>query len=299
MDILHFDHVSMAVPELEPQLELLESLFGFKRDWEAPITQGDFRYMSMDIPGSEVGWEVMAPHGDEANLLRFLAGSGPGLHHLTMQVPDAEAAATQLEGFGIEPWGVPLDRQTWPWRETYIHPRRGGHGSLFQFYSLPDGGSWHSHDPGRWDDDGGDHTLGITTFLYVAHAHEDATMLGEWYERILGMQPAPTSTLPALESARAVGLAAPTRQVLWQAIEPNGAGSLRTFLDERGPGLHHVAFEVADWERVIAACAHHGIQLSAERAGESQGAGWKDAFIGPEGTGGIPARLVWREEAAG
>ena len=43
LDILHFDHVSMAVPELEPQLELLESLFGFKPDWEAPITQGDFR----------------------------------------------------------------------------------------------------------------------------------------------------------------------------------------------------------------------------------------------------------------
>ncbi len=122
-------------------------------------------------------------------------------------------------------------------------------------------------------------------------------MLREWYTRVFGMRPAAAATLPPLDGDRGITLDTPTGQMQWQLVEPSGAGSrLRTFIDERGPGLHHVAFEVGDWERTLAACAHHGIAISAERAGEAEGTKWRDAFIGPEETGGFLTRLIWRAD---
>jgi methylmalonyl-CoA/ethylmalonyl-CoA epimerase len=63
------------------------------------------------------------------------------------------------------------------------------------------------------------------------------------------------------------------------------------FLAKRGPGLHHVAFEVADLSAELARLRTEGAELidEAPRLGLF---GHQVAFVHPEATGGVLAELV-------
>ena len=63
------------------------------------------------------------------------------------------------------------------------------------------------------------------------------------------------------------------------------------FLDGRGPGMHHVAFEVDDVGEELARLRARGTSLVDERP--RRGAfGLEIAFIHPDSTGGVLAELV-------
>ena len=65
------------------------------------------------------------------------------------------------------------------------------------------------------------------------------------------------------------------------------------FLAKRGPGMHHVAFEVDDVAAELDRLAADGTQLIDERP--RQGLfGLEVAFVHPEATGGVLAELVSR-----
>jgi len=65
------------------------------------------------------------------------------------------------------------------------------------------------------------------------------------------------------------------------------------FLAKRGPGMHHVAFEVDDVGRELARLAAGGAELIDERP--RPGAfGLEVAFVHPDATGGVLAELVSR-----
>ena len=65
------------------------------------------------------------------------------------------------------------------------------------------------------------------------------------------------------------------------------------FLDRRGPGMHHVAFEVDDVGSELERLAADGTELIDERP--RQGAfGLEIAFVHPHATGGVLAELVAR-----
>jgi methylmalonyl-CoA epimerase len=65
------------------------------------------------------------------------------------------------------------------------------------------------------------------------------------------------------------------------------------FLERRGPGMHHVAFEVDDVEDELDRLAAAGTELIDARP--RQGAfGLEIAFVHPHATGGVLAELVER-----
>jgi methylmalonyl-CoA/ethylmalonyl-CoA epimerase len=63
------------------------------------------------------------------------------------------------------------------------------------------------------------------------------------------------------------------------------------FLAKRGPGLHHIAFEVADLGQELARLRAEGVQLidQSPRPGLF---GHQVAFVHPEATGGVLAEFV-------
>jgi methylmalonyl-CoA/ethylmalonyl-CoA epimerase len=63
------------------------------------------------------------------------------------------------------------------------------------------------------------------------------------------------------------------------------------FVAGRGPGLHHVAFEVDDVPSELARLAAAGERLVDERPRRGVG-GLRVAFVHPEATGGVLAELV-------
>ena len=63
------------------------------------------------------------------------------------------------------------------------------------------------------------------------------------------------------------------------------------FLTKRGPGMHHVAFEVADVRAAIGELADQGVELVDEEP--RQGLfGLEVAFLHPDAVGGVLSELV-------
>jgi methylmalonyl-CoA epimerase len=75
-------------------------------------------------------------------------------------------------------------------------------------------------------------------------------------------------------------------------LEPTGADTpVGRFLAKRGPGMHHVAFRVADVAAELERLRAEGVELidEAPRRGLF---GLQVAFVHPESTGGVLAELV-------
>lgn len=295
IDIQRIDHLSMAVEDLDPQVQFLESFLGFRRAGPAYESDG-FIGINLDVPGtSGVGFEVLMPNGPDSYLHRFLdSPHGPGLHHLALQVGDVDAANDAIRATGFEPWGdTGVRGEGGPERVSYIHPARGGHGFLFQLYG---GEPWHHAEP---FEDSAESTLGIIAFNHIAHAHPSREDLGDWYEQLLGFETvyrSPADRADMADFATRV-LEAPTEQMRVEVIQPTKPDSfIETFLERRGPSVHHLAVEVGDWDRAIGACLQHEIPIFGDRASETDGVPWREAFIHPRHTGGILLQFFWQAE---
>lgn len=135
--IKRLDHVCWAVHRLEDVLPLLTELMGMRVSGRWQNEEQGYRGLSLEVPGGTPGqagaqFELLEPLGEDSFLHRFLREHGPGLHHVTFEVEDIEAAAQAIRDYDIEPFqGV---RCFEGWAETYIHPKDSG-GVLFQFYT--------------------------------------------------------------------------------------------------------------------------------------------------------------------
>ena len=82
-----------------------------------------------------------------------------------------------------------------------------------------------------------------------------------------------------------------------ELIAPAGNPGLQRFLDKRGPGLHHVCFEVDDLDGALASLKAAGVPLIDEvpRPGAR---GHRVAFLHPAGTGGVLFELCATEHSS-
>lgn len=302
LEFTRIDHIGQVVSEVAPQVALLEGLFGFRqrRRWEN-VDRG-CRGVSLEVPGrTGVRWEVQAPLSEGSPLQRFLdSPRGPGLHHVAIQVSDVGAAAEELRRLGNEP--AVLGEH---WIETPIEPQPGGQGLLFRFFGPEvsgvcgdDGGVDDASSESPTAKSEGGPSLGIVAIDHVCHAYRDRDELGRWYERVLGMDEIYRTPDGEHSDLADLVLDIPATTLRWEVIQPVGEDSfMQRFLDTRGAAPHHVTFEVADWERAVAACAHHDIPTFDENQGETDGARWRDAFIHPKRTGGMLVQLFWEEQS--
>jgi methylmalonyl-CoA/ethylmalonyl-CoA epimerase len=74
-----------------------------------------------------------------------------------------------------------------------------------------------------------------------------------------------------------------------ELIEPIAAGTfLAQFIDEHGPGLHHVTLEVADLDAVAAAVEAAGFDVVDRQAFDT----WEEAFVSPRNAAGTLFQLM-------
>ncbi len=76
-----------------------------------------------------------------------------------------------------------------------------------------------------------------------------------------------------------------------ELLEPLGEGFLSRFLERRGEGLHHIAYEVEDLEAALRTLKEAGVQLIDE-APRRGSAGTRVAFVHPRGNRGVLTELV-------
>ena len=120
---------------------------------------------------------------------------------------------------------------------------------------------------------------------HVAIAHDDDPTCETALTSLIG-PPAHTEEGPGfLERMYELG---PTAV---QTLEATGDGIVRRSLDKRGPGLHHLAFEVDAIDRALADLAGRGVQL-IDREARAGGMGTRIAFVHPAAFGGVLVELV-------
>lgn len=127
--VRRMDHVCMAVWNVADQLPFLQDLLGMEVTGRFRIERERYAGVTLSVPGGGIEFELIEPLDGESFVAKFLRDRGPGLHHITLEVADAGAAAEDMRAHGIEPYqGVQGSEGH---RQTFIHPRDSG-GVLFQ-----------------------------------------------------------------------------------------------------------------------------------------------------------------------
>ena len=80
-----------------------------------------------------------------------------------------------------------------------------------------------------------------------------------------------------------------------ELIEPIGPGFVRTFLDKRGEGVHHITFLVRDIHAAVQAAIGAGLRVVDERYDHP---GWQEAFISPRSAFGTLVQLAQTDGAS-
>jgi methylmalonyl-CoA/ethylmalonyl-CoA epimerase len=108
-----------------------------------------------------------------------------------------------------------------------------------------------------------------------------------FYRDVLGMPEVP---LDDADGARIAGLAAGESLVELLEAE-SGDSPIGKFVAKRGPGIHHICFEVDDLDGTLARCRAAGIRLIDEtpRLGAE---GKRIAFLHPGATAGVLVELT-------
>lgn len=126
----------------------------------------------------------------------------------------------------------------------------------------------------------------------IAHVGVAVTSLTEalaFYRDVLGLEPREPD---AADGATVVSLPFGGPQV--ELLEPSSPDSpIAKFIAKRGPGIHHICFEVDDLDAALARCRAAGYRLVDETP--RRGAhGRRIAFVHPKATGGILLELTAR-----
>ena len=111
----------------------------------------------------------------------------------------------------------------------------------------------------------------------------------ELFERVLGLKPAAIEDAPCQKVNEAVYKVGEGMEI--DLMEPTGPDSaVAKFLEKRGEGLHHIAFEVDDVDAELKVMEGRGVEL-IDREGRDGVAG-KIGFLHPKSVNGVLVELL-------
>jgi len=125
----------------------------------------------------------------------------------------------------------------------------------------------------------------VTGLHHVAFAHGDDPTCEVALGSLLGVQPQRETGPGFLERMYRVG------EAYMQTLEPTGDGIVASFLEKRGPALHHVAFSVDRLDAALEDLRSAGTRLVDDRP-RAGGMGTRIAFLHPSAFGGLLVELV-------
>ncbi|HEY4322013.1 MAG TPA: methylmalonyl-CoA epimerase [Gemmatimonadales bacterium] len=125
------------------------------------------------------------------------------------------------------------------------------------------------------------------TIAHLGIAVADLDAASAFYRDVLGLTPRGPEIA---DGARIIHFDLGDSAV--ELLEPLEADSpIGRFLARRGPGLHHVCYQVADLDAALAACATQGFTL-IDQVPRTGAEGKRIAFVHPKATGGTLIELT-------
>jgi methylmalonyl-CoA/ethylmalonyl-CoA epimerase len=123
---------------------------------------------------------------------------------------------------------------------------------------------------------------------HIAILVEDIDASLKFWHETLGIEPSRIGDIPQEASRIAV---LPLGETEIELVQPTTSDSgLSRFLEKRGPGMHHLCFEVSDLQSLLLQLKAKGVQLINEQPSIGEN-GTLYAFIHPKSTNGVLLEL--------
>jgi methylmalonyl-CoA/ethylmalonyl-CoA epimerase len=100
MEARGIHHLGVAVVDLDEAVETYRRLLGATVEHRAALADQGVEAAAVLVGEGRV--ELLAPTADDTPVGRFLAGRGPGLHHVAYEVADVGATLRELASVGAE-----------------------------------------------------------------------------------------------------------------------------------------------------------------------------------------------------
>ena len=117
------DHIGIAVKSLGAAKAIYEAL-GLTVSREELVEAEQVRVVM--VPLGESRMELLEPTSENSLLAKFIAKRGEGLHHVSLRVPDLEAAVEQLKQDGVRLVSNEIKIGAGGHRYVFVHPSSAG-----------------------------------------------------------------------------------------------------------------------------------------------------------------------------
>src|SRR5947207_9663623 len=117
------DHLGIAVKSLASAKSIYEKL-GLSLSPEELVPAEQVRLVM--VPVGETRLELLEPTSDDSVIAKFIAKRGEGLHHISLRVPDLEAAVMKLKQNGVRLVSEKIGIGAGGHRYIFVHPSSAG-----------------------------------------------------------------------------------------------------------------------------------------------------------------------------
>ena len=223
----------------------------------------------VSFPMGDVSFELLQPMGSGSVWDDYLRTHGPGIHHVTFNVPRTAAAVASLadSGFTVTHQGLFTGRRG---MYTYMDTEKDL-GVTIEFLEFYDGEP--ASNPPPFPTDKG---IGTDRICQVGLVVDDMERAVARYRQVLGLPEPAQQQTPGHEITEMTFMGEPSEataklaffgmgQMQIELIEPDKTPSVwRNYLNDKGISTHHIAFQVKDTQKAVEHFAKHGIGVAMQ-----------------------------------
>jgi len=129
------DHIGVAVDDLDEAVALYEERLGMELQHRETVEEQGVEAVLLGVGESHV--ELLRPLGPDTAVGKFLARSGPGLHHVAYGTDDIESALESVRDAGLELIDEHPRTGIRGSRVAFLHPKSTG-GVLTELVETPE-----------------------------------------------------------------------------------------------------------------------------------------------------------------
>ncbi|MDD3802544.1 MAG: methylmalonyl-CoA epimerase [Desulfuromonas sp.] len=136
------NHIGVAVTSIAEALPFYRDQLGMVYEGSEEVADQQVRVAFLAVGESRI--ELLEPTSETSPVARFLAKSGPGMHHIAYEVDDIVAHLEQLRGAGVRLIDEQPRRGAHNTQIAFIHPKSSG-GVLTEICQAGDSGAEATH----------------------------------------------------------------------------------------------------------------------------------------------------------
>ena len=118
------DHIGVAVEDLDSAIALYGERFAMAEQHRETVEAHGVEAVLLEVGEGHV--ELLQPLTPESAIGRFMARSGPGLHHVAYQTDDIDSALERVRAAGVEAIDQEPRVGIRGSRVAFLHPRSTG-----------------------------------------------------------------------------------------------------------------------------------------------------------------------------